>query len=135
MGLIFMASGDALSGQHTSRFLGPFIHWLLPFLSDAVVDAVIFYVRKTGHVTEYGVLALLFWRALRKPVVNDPRAWNWRLFRVVLLLCAVYAATDEWHQSFVPSREAKVHDVVLDTGGAAAALGLLWRLGRWRKHW
>ena len=135
MGVIFMASGDALSGQHTSRYLGPLIHWLLPMLAPESVDAVVFYLRKTGHVTEYGLLALLLWRAMRKPVVNDPRPWNWRLFRAVLLLSAFYAATDELHQSFVPSREARVHDVVLDTCGAAAALWLLWILGRWRKHW
>jgi VanZ family protein len=135
MGLIFVGSGDSLSGPRSSRILGPLIHWLLPWLSPAGVDAVVFYCRKSGHVAEYAVLALFCWRALRKPVRNDVRPWSWPLVRLVILICALYAATDELHQFFVPSREARVHDVVIDTCGAAAALLLLWFIGRWRKNW
>lgn len=135
MAIIFWGSGDLLSSAQTSRFLGPFIHWLFPGLSVTAVAEVVFYLRKTGHVTEYGVLALLLWRALRRPVAKDPRPWNWQLARWTLLLAALYAATDEFHQSFVPSREARLHDVALDTCGAAAALLFLWWLGRWRKVW
>lgn len=135
MALIFIGSGDTLSSRHTSRFLGPFIHWLLPALSPDNVDAVVFCLRKTGHVTEYAALALLLWRALRRPVLRDPRPWDWSLAGSALLLAAFYAATDEFHQSFVPTREGRVHDVVLDTCGAAAALLLLWFIGRRRKRW
>lgn len=135
MGLIFIGSGDALSNQRSSRFLGPLIHWLLPWMSPAGVDAAVFYLRKTAHLTEYGLLALLLWRALRQPIRNDPRPWSWSLARLAVLLAAVYAASDEFHQSFVPAREGRVHDVVIDTTGAMAALLLLWLIGRWRKNW
>jgi VanZ family protein len=135
MGLIFIGSGDELSNRHTSRFLGPLLHWLLPIFSDATVNALEYGIRKCGHVTEFGVLALLLWRALRRPVRNDPRPWSWLVARQALLLAACYAGTDEFHQLFVPSREARVHDVVIDTCGAAVALLLLWLVGRWRKHW
>lgn len=135
LALIFFASGDELSSQHTSRFLGPLIHWFFPSLPPDTLETIVYYIRKTGHVTEYGVLALLFWRALRKPIKHDQRPWSWSLARLVLLLAALYAASDEFHQSFVPSREARLHDVVIDTCGATAALLLLWLAGRRLKCW
>lgn len=134
-GIIFTASGNFGSGEHTSRLLAPLIHWLFPKFSAVAIADMIFTLRKTAHVTEYALLALLFWRACRQPVRHDPRPWNWPQARLALGLTALYAATDEFHQLFVPGREARVHDVALDTCGAAAALLLLWALGRWRKNW
>jgi len=52
-----------------------------------------------------------------------------------LLIVTMYAITDELHQSFVPSREGSVWDVLLDTTGGAFGLLFLWILGRWRKLW
>jgi len=46
-----------------------------------------------------------------------------------------YAASDEFHQLFVPSREASVLDVLIDTAGAVFALLLIWFIGRWRRRW
>ncbi len=135
MALIFVGSGDTLSGQHTSRILVPLYHWLMPWLSPESVDAAAFYTRKLGHLCEYGVLALLIWRALRKPERGDARPWSWTMVRFTVLLAAGYAASDEFHQSFVSTREARVHDVVIDTCGATAALLLLWFIGGRRGQW
>jgi VanZ family protein len=135
MAVIFSASSDSFSSQHTSRILGPLLHWLFPKMSEASIAEAVFEIRKTAHAAEYALLALLIWRALRKPFKGDMRPWSWAQARLVLLLSACYAASDEFHQLFVPTREARVHDVAIDTTGAAAALLLLWWLGRWRKMW
>jgi VanZ family protein len=37
-----------------------------------------------------------------------------------------YAGLDEWHQSFVPVREARVRDVLIDSTGALLAQVLVW---------
>ena len=95
---------------------------------------IVLLVRKCAHLTEYAVFALLLWRALRKPVKNDPRPWSWHKARLALLIVALYAASDEFHQSFVPTRTALVSDVFVDTAGGAAGLLALWIIGRWRKH-
>ena len=50
-------------------------------------------IRKTGHVTEYGVLAVLIWRAQRRPVAWTG-SWNFRAALWPVILCALYAATD-----------------------------------------
>ena len=133
MALIFSASGDTRSFARSSRILAPLLHWLFPHLPEDTVHFIVLLARKGAHLTEYAVLALLCWRALRKPVRNDPRLWDWRTARLVLLLVALYAATDEFHQLFVANREPMVHDVLIDTAGGAAGLLALWVLGRWRK--
>jgi len=135
MGVIFLGSCDSHSSLHSSRLLGPLLHWLLPSLTNDQVQQIIFGFRKLAHLAEYAMLSLLVWRAVRQPVRNDPRPWSWPQARLVTLLCAAYAGTDEFHQLFVPTREARIHDVALDTGGALLALLCLWALGRWRKCW
>ncbi len=132
MMIIFSASGDTKSFQHSSRIIAPLLHWLLPHLSEHAVDAVVTALRKCAHLTEYAVLALLFWRALRKPVRHDARPWSWREPAIAVLLVALYAASDEYHQRFVPSRDASVRDVLIDTTGAIAGMILLWGLWKWR---
>jgi VanZ family protein len=135
MAVIFSASSDSLSFQHSSRIIGPLVRWLFPHLSDEAVRDTVVFVRKCAHVTEFGILALLVWRALHKPKRDCPRPWQWPEAGRVTLLVMLYGASDELHQFFVASRQASVADVLLDTGGAVAALVLLWRVGRCRGRW
>ena len=135
MALIFTASSDNHSFARSSRILAPLLHWLFPQMPQDTVNFIVLFARKGAHLTEYAVLALLLWRAVRRPVKNDSRPWNWPETRLVLLSVALYAASDEFHQQFVPSRDSAVHDVFIDTAGGAAGLFALWMVGRWRKRW
>lgn len=135
MALIFTASSDSHSYEHSSRILAPLLLWLFPHISAETVGQLVFIARKCAHLAEYSVFALLLWRALRKPVKNVSRPWNWRETGLALLFVALYAASDEFHQIFVPTRTAHVTDVFIDTAGGAAGLLALWLIGRWRKHW
>ncbi len=116
--LIFAASTDLMSAEHTSRFIGPLLHWLRPNISPATVAAVQLLVRKVAHLTEYAVLAILLRRAFQ---MSRDRG-SWRRPAVALLVCGCYACLDEFHQSFVPSRTASAVDVLIDTCGAVAGL-------------
>jgi VanZ family protein len=111
------------------------VRWLHPGISERDLARVVFTVRKTAHVTEYAVLAVLFWRASRKPLRNDARPWRWSEALLALLVSALYAASDEIHQYFVPSREARLGDVMLDSAGAAAGLLALWLVGLLHRRW
>ena len=135
MTLIFSASSDTHSYEHSSRILAPLLRWLFPHISQAAVNSIVLIARKCAHLAEYSVLALLLWRALRPAAKNVPRPWNWRAARLALLIVALYGATDEFHQLFVPTRTAHVTDVLIDTAGGAAGLLALWLIGRWRKRW
>ncbi len=121
MGFIFGLSTDLGSFEHTSRFIGPFLRWLNPEISAEAVRQVQFIIRKTGHFTEYAILALLVLRALR---LSKPERSFLQTAFIALLVAAAYAATDEFHQSFVPSRGASVYDVLIDASGAFTALAL-----------
>jgi VanZ family protein len=135
MGLIFSASGDTHSYEHSSLFVEPLLRWLFPHMPEAQIHTIHHLLRKCAHLTEYAVLAMLLWRGVHKPSKNNPRAWNWREVRLVMLAVMLYAATDEFHQRFVLNRTSLVSDVVIDTVGAAVGLLALWILGRWQKRW
>jgi VanZ family protein len=134
MAVIFSASGDRMSFQHSSRIIGPLLHWLFPHMSDAALHTFVMCARKCAHLAEYAVLALLLWRALRQAAEQGPAPWRWSDAGLALALVALYAASDEIHQNFVPSRQGCVQDVLLDTTGAALALLCLWGFGRLRQR-
>lgn len=135
MSIIFSASSDQMSFSHSSRIIAPLVRWLLPHISDQSVHAIVFAIRKAAHVTEYAILGLLVWRALPNPSATNRHRWLWSQAGVALLVVALYAVSDEIHQAFVPTRQASVWDVVLDTTGGAFGLLFLWFTGRWRKRW
>jgi VanZ family protein len=121
--------------RHTSRFIGPLLRWLLPGVADTTVEHVQYTVRKAGHVSEYAILAWLLWRAVRPPARSDRRPWSWKTAAAAVALAALYACTDEYHQSFVATRYASALDVAIDTLGAAIGMAAVWLIGRWRKRW
>ena len=135
MALIFSASTDLGAARGTSRIIGPLLLWLKPDLSPESVERIVFTVRKAAHITEYALLAVLLWRALRKPVRGDDRPWSWAVAGQALTVAVLYAATDEVHQAFVPSRTGSILDVGWDAAGATAGLLIVWLLGRRFKHW
>ena len=82
-------------------------------------------MRELAHVMEYAVLAMLLYRAFVHSALKGRRALSAGL---VLLLCAAYAATDEFHQAFAPSRTASLRDVMIDICGATLAVLLYWSI-------
>ena len=135
MAVIFLGSSDAASFSLSSRIVVPIVRWLLPGISQDALHTIVVAVRKTAHVTEYVILAVLIWRCQRRNSQSGPAAWPWRTAALTLVWVVVYAASDEFHQRFVPSREASVVDVLIDTAGAIFALLLIWVVGRWRQRW
>ena len=117
--LMFAGSTDVLSAEHTSRFLVPFLRWLDPTISFQTIIAIHFTLRKIGHFTEYAILAVLLWRALRGTFAGIGKA---TLMSAAFLVCAAFAASDEFHQSFVSTRTASLHDVMIDCIGALVAV-------------
>lgn len=125
--LIFVGSTDVLSAEQTSSLVAPFLLWLDPQESVATITTAHFAVRKLGHVAEYAILATLLWCALRGTLVAFR---SFVIVEFVLFASAVFAASDEIHQSFVPSRTASPNDVMIDICGAAVALAICFTLRR-----
>jgi VanZ family protein len=145
MGVIFSASCDAASFQHTSRLLVPLLHWLFPHLSAEATHEALVLIRKGGHVTEFALLAVVVYRAFRLTASGEVQpqpggswlfsgsSWFWHPATALRSLAFVflYACSDEFHQAFVPSREASFGDVLIDTSGALLFfLAIYWRSPR-----
>jgi VanZ family protein len=120
--LIFIGSTSVLSASNTSVIVR-FIHWLVPQIGEATLRSIHFAIRKAGHLTEYAILGLLAARAFRTSSHERLRkAWFW----ASLLLIIVYALSDEFHQSFIPSRTASIFDSMIDSFGGLFALTIIW---------
>ena len=68
-------------------------------------------LRKLAHMTEYGLLWWLWWRAM-------PRRGTWS----ALLIVALYAISDEVHQTYIRDRHGTPVDVLIDMVGVAIAI-------------
>ena len=127
---IFFASTGVLSGENTSRIVRPLLLWLFPDISEEKIGLAHFVTRKVAHFLEYGVLALLAARAFS----NSPgQLLRRRWFLISLLLVVIYSLSDEYHQSFVPSRGPSLYDSLIDTFGGLTSLLLYYAWRRRRK--
>ena len=117
--LIFIFSSGLFSGSNTSTIVRPLVQWVYPGISDAALVFVHGLIRKASHFVEYAILALFAARALRTSSRYFLRN-HW--FAVSLTFVAIYALSDEFHQSFVATRTASIYDCLIDTAGGLAAL-------------
>jgi VanZ family protein len=113
--LIAWLSSPGWSASATGTRLFPLLRWLLPWAAPEQLEAFHWAIRKSAHLVEYGVLALLWTRALGS---GDAR----RAGRLSIGLCVLTAALDELHQATTSTRGGSVLDVLLDSAGAAAVV-------------
>src|SRR5207249_3499993 len=118
MGVIMLLSTDTGSAAHTSELLLPLLHWLLPWASPGDLAAIHGLVRKGAHLTEYAILAALWYRAFTRGRRLTSPTGGWLAFGISL----ARATLAEWHQAFLPSRTARATDRGIDGPGAPAAL-------------
>lgn len=127
MTLIFVGSTGLLASNNTNGFVHTLLHALSPHLSEERVQFWHYVIRKLGHLTEYGILALLAARAFH---TSSQRALSIHYLLASFLLVAAYALLDEYHQSFIPTRVASPYDSLIDMTGGAIALSFLY----FRRH-
>jgi VanZ family protein len=125
--VIFTLSTDAFSAEHTGSVLEYIIVHTVGPVEMRTFEYIHFITRKLAHVTEYGILGLLLFRAWRGEHRGQfCAAWVRQSLGIVMMV----AALDEFHQSLVPSRGSSPWDALLDTLGAALFLAiayLIWQ--------
>jgi VanZ family protein len=126
--LISILSTDEFSSEHTSRFITPVLHWLFPRAGVQTLELMHFFIRKMAHLTEYFIFSILLFHGVR----GKDRGWKLRWAIWAVVIAGGYAALDEFHQVFVPSRHASPWDALLDTSGATVGQVVLW-LWYWRR--
>ena len=103
--LILSASNDHFSSQQSEGWFHSIFGRDLPFVVHVML-------RKSAHMFEYGILAILAWRAHRSMTVP-------------LLIVLAVASVDEWMQSRTLARTGTAWDVVLDCCAAVIVVGVV----------
>lgn len=115
VGVIFFLSSSQGSMARTSLFVRPLLEFLFPTADEATLQIYHGYIRKSAHVTEYAVLAILASRAF---LTSSKSLLKNHWWTAAIMLTVTVAATDEFNQSFNPARTGTPWDVVIDiTGG------------------
>ncbi len=113
LGLIFFMSHQ---DKDETTLKAGVLRWLLDQLGldgrELMQGPFTLYIRKLAHITEYAILMIL---SLRLAIIKWPYK---RAVLYSLLFCILYAATDEFHQTFVVGRVGSLIDVGIDTVGA-----------------
>lgn len=114
-----------MSSRLTVKLVNSFT--AIPFLDFNPVQEKIsvsmlhYLVRKAGHLTEYGALALTLAFALYKYHIGSSRLVFWSL-----AFGFFYACTDELHQLFVAGRSGRFTDVLIDSLGMSVGIVLFY---------
>jgi VanZ family protein len=117
MATIAWFSTAQFSAENTGSVLTPLFRWLIPYATEPQLAALHAVIRKAAHITEYGILAALWFVALTRERGLSRRRASW----IALLVAIGWAVLDELHQATVPGRTASAIDVAIDTVGALAA--------------
>lgn len=92
--------------------------------SDTEMDNVNHIIRKNAHFLIYLVLGLIVSIALKTIGIQ-----GYRRVGFALLICVLYAVSDEFHQYFVEGRGPQVKDVLIDSAGVIIGIGLFCLIG------
>jgi VanZ family protein len=125
MAVILWLSSDSFSGEATRPLVESVIRWALAGLGEPAIRLIHEGIRTVAHLTEYGILAFLWYRAL----AHGRGLAATRSALLAFAIAAVWAGLDESRQLLTASRGGRLGDVVWDSLGAALAL-LSMRHGR-----
>lgn len=78
------------------------------------MDTCTFIIRKVAHFIEYMILGILIIN-----VFKDYKNIDNKMLIICILLCFIYACSDELHQLFIAERSARFTDVLIDTSGSS----------------
>lgn len=79
------------------------------------IQSLDYIIRKNAHFFIYLILAMLVINLLIKSKIS-------RYKPITLLVCVIYAISDEVHQAFIPGRTSSVKDVIIDISGAVVGM-------------
>ena len=118
MALIFMLShqpASVSSGQS-----GVFVEQLHHIAPSVDQQLLTFLVRKGAHIFAYFVLGILTFNALWRVDLSKLK-FNYPV-GLSIIVCTLYAASDEFHQLFIIGRSGELRDIMIDS--CAATIGV-----------
>jgi VanZ family protein len=120
--LISVFSTQYFAAEQTGGVILPVLHWLFPWATSRMLHLMHSGIRKAAHVTEFGIFSIAVFRGIRA----GRSGWKFNWAFATLVIAVLYAALDEWHQSFVLLRHATPRDAAIDAFGALLAQCFVW---------
>ena len=125
MGLIFVLSNDnaAQSKKKSDTIIDKTIYKICQVVSNDcskkdVRNKYHFLIRKLAHFTEYFILGVL--------VIFTFREYGIKNVFIPLVVCILYACSDEIHQLFIKGRTGSFIDAIIDSCGSLTSILLLY---------
>src|SRR5699024_4047535 len=115
-------SSSELSAGITA-FIINMIEKMIPFI-EVEISSFHTFIRKCAHFLAYLILGILVAYAIHVK----------RFYRFVfaLIICVLYAISDEVHQLFIPGRSGEVGDVLIDSVGSFSGIVIFVLFDKWR---
>lgn len=110
--IFIMSSFDATSSSNQSNFIVDIITSIINIKDIGLLSLII---RKLAHFIEYFILGIL--------VINFITRYDKKII-IAILLCIIYATSDEIHQIFVPGRSCQIIDIMIDSLGSIMGIYL-----------
>lgn len=113
--LIFlMSSFDATESTNQSNFI---VNIITNIFKIENIELLSLIIRKLAHFTEYLILGFLAINMLNKNDIS-------KKYLLSILICIIYATSDEIHQILVPGRACQIRDVLIDSIGSITGVYL-----------
>lgn len=109
-----MSSFDSVESSNQSNFIVDIIANIFKIEN---IELLSFIIRKLAHYTEYLILGFLVINMFTKNNINN-------LYLISIILCIIYATSDEIHQIFVPGRACQLRDILIDSIGSITGIYL-----------
>ena len=87
---------------------------------NEIIEKYTYPIRKLAHYTLYFILGILSFLVVKDYSINK------KLIIYSLLICFLYACSDEFHQLFIIGRSARVLDVMIDTFGSSCSISIFY---------
>ena len=108
--IFIMSSFDASESSAQSNIIVNFISNIFNINNIEFLSLII---RKLAHFTEYFILGILTYNLIK----------NYRKkYYIAIIICIIYAISDEIHQIFIPGRSCQITDILIDSIGAITAI-------------
>ena len=114
--MIFIFIMSSFSAGDSSNQSGFIVNIICNLFNIANTELITVIIRKLAHFTEYFILGILTYNCIKN--YQKP-------YYISIIICFLYAISDEIHQIFVPGRSMKITDILIDTIGAIVAIQIL----------
>lgn len=120
--IFIMSSFNAEDSANQSNFI---VNIIANILNINNISLLCLIIRKLAHFTEYLILGTLVINMFTKNNIS-------RSYLLSIILCVIYATSDEIHQLFIPGRACQIKDILIDSVGSITGI-YLYKLSTKRK--